>query len=121
MKTQLNEIKRMQQLAGILKENNDNIPEDIKDYLQGMLSRWSDGNEGEYPAGKKMRFSYEEIEHGDDDLYGEEEVAEFFKARNFLKDNGPITINNRIDYTYSTDGTDIHMDWIEPDWNALNN
>ena len=51
----LNEqFRRMQKLAGIITEEQNNIPEDIEEYLQMMISDFSDGNDNEYPAGKKM-------------------------------------------------------------------
>ena len=119
MKKQLNEIKRMQQLAGLLKENTF-TPENIKQYLLGMVEEFSAGNDNEYPVGKKMEFKYESIEKEDIDNYGEEEVNTFKKAKEFLVKNGPVTINNRIDYTFSTKGKDIVMNWVEPNWDQLN-
>jgi hypothetical protein len=116
---QLNEFKRMQQLAGLLKENTF-TPENIKQYLLGMVEEFSAGNDNEYPVGKKMEFKYESIEKEDIDNYGEEEVNTFKKAKEFLVKNGPVTINNRIDYTFSTKGKDIVMNWVEPNWDQLN-
>lgn len=111
---------RMQKLAGIITEGQNNIPEDIEEYLQMMISDFSDGNDNEYPAGEKMEFSHTEIEHGDVDNYGEEGVAAFFKTRDFLKNNGPVSISDgepNVDYTFSTQGKNINMNWIEPDYN----
>jgi hypothetical protein len=119
MKQPLNEFKRMQQLAGLLKENTF-TPENIKQYLLGMVEEFSAGNDNEYPVGKKMEFKYESIEKEDIDNYGEEEVNTFKKAKEFLVKNGPVTINNRIDYTFSTKGKDIVMNWVEPNWDQLN-
>ena len=100
-------------------ENQNNIPEDIEEYLQMMISDFSEGNDNIYPAGKKMKFSHEEMEHGDADNYGEEGAAAFFKTRDFLKNNGPVSISDgepNVDYTFSTQGKNINMNWIEPDY-----
>jgi hypothetical protein len=113
------EFRRMQKLAGIITENQNNIPEDIEEYLQMMISDFSDGNDNEYPAGKKMKFSHTEMENGDEDNYGEEGAAAFFKTREFLKNNGPVSISDgepNVDYTFSTQGKNINMNWIEPDY-----
>ncbi len=115
----ITEAQRMQKLAGIVNEANNNIPQDITNYLSDMIEDFSTGNDNEYPVGKKMRFSYEEIEKGDRDIYDDEDVDMFYKTREFLKNNGPATINDKINYTYSTDGEDIHVDWVEPDWSKL--
>jgi hypothetical protein len=85
-----------------------------------MVEEFSAGNDNEYPVGKKMEFKYESIEKEDIDNYGEEEVNTFKKAKEFLVKNGPVTINNRIDYTFSTKGKDIVMNWVEPNWDQLN-
>jgi hypothetical protein len=112
------EFKRMQKLAGILNENT--APsEDIKEYLLGMVQDFNDGNDNEYPEGKKMEFRYEGITFGDYDLE-EEDREEFKNVKSYLEQNGPITLNDRIDYTFSTDGEDIIMNWVEPNWDELN-
>jgi len=114
------EFKRMQTLAGILTENkNITPPEDVKEYLSGMIQDFNDGNDNEYPEGKEMEFRYDGITFNDYDLE-EEDIEEFKSVRSYLEKNGPVTINNRIDYKYSTDGEDIIMNWTEPNWDELN-
>jgi hypothetical protein len=112
------EFKRMQTLAGILTENT-TPPEDVKEYLSGMIQDFNDGNDNEYPEGEKMEFRYEGITFSDYDLE-EEDREEFKSVRSYLEKNGPVTINNRIDYKYSTDGEVIIMNWTEPNWDELN-
>jgi hypothetical protein len=120
----INEAKRFQELAGI-SEVKIQSKEDIlkqmgtKKYLLNMIQDFNDGNDNEYPVGEEMEFEYNGIEREDVDNYGEEEVNAFKEAREFLKKNGPITINDRIDYTYSTDGNNIKMEWVEPDWDNM--
>jgi hypothetical protein len=102
------EFKRMQKLAGIIIENKRSVPEDIKEYLLGMIDEWGVNNDNDEP-GTAMEFKYEgeDFEDEDDDY--------FFTVRDYLKKNSPITLNDGIsDLTYSTDGEDIIMNWIEP-------
>ena len=125
MKKQINEIKRMQLLAGLITEseyskslNETEAPSDIKNFLLGMMDSFSEGNDNEYPAGKHMEFKYEE-EYGDEDLYGEKTAKLFNKAKLFLSKSGPVTIQDTfagqpLDLTFSVDGGDIKMEWIEP-------
>ena len=120
----IKEAKRFQELAGInevkIQTKEDILKQmGIKKYLLNMIQDFSNGNDNEYPVGEEMYFEYEGIEKEDIDNYGEEEVNAFKEAREFLEKNGPITINNRIDYTYSTDGNNIKMEWVEPDWDNM--
>ena len=120
----IKEAKRFQELAGInevkIQTKEDILKQmGIKKYLLNMIQDFSNGNDNEYPVGEEMYFEYEGIEKEDIDNYGEEEVNAFKEAREFLKKNGPITINNIIDYTYSTDGNNIKMEWVEPDWDNM--
>jgi hypothetical protein len=97
-------------------------PLDIKDFLLGMMDSFADGNDNDYPAGEHMEFKYEE-EMGDEDLYDEKTAMLFNKAKMFLSKNGPVTLQDTfagqpLDLTFSTDGEDIKMEWIEP---AINN
>ena len=127
MKQQINEIKRMQLLAGVITEseyresvNEAEAPLDIKDFLLGMMDSFANGNDNEYPAGKHMEFKYEE-EYGDEDLYGKKITELFNKTKSFLSKNGPVTLqynfaDQPLDLTFSTDGEDIKMEWIEPAW-----
>ena len=66
----------------LLKEN---ITPPIEDYLLGMFEEFSIGNENEYPAGTKMETSYQEIEKGNEDLYGEEKAQLFYDTVKALK------------------------------------
>jgi hypothetical protein len=120
-----NEFKRMQKLAGIITENQyresineEEISSDLKSFLLGMMDTFSEGNDNDYPAGEHMEFKYEE-EMGDEDLYDEKTAMLFNKAKMFLSKNGPITLQDKyagvpLDLTFSTDGEDIKMEWIEP-------
>jgi hypothetical protein len=119
-KTVLNEeFKRMQKLAGIINENV-TPPENIKKYLLDMTVAFGEGNDNEYPEGKEMEFKYEGIDKEDIDMYDEEDIDNFIEARDFLEKNGPIEINDIIDWNYSTNGKDIIMNWIEPNWDEIN-
>jgi hypothetical protein len=86
-------------------------PDDIKEYLLDMVDEFASGNDNDYLPGTAMEFRHEGIDFEDeDDDY-------FFTVRDYLKGKGSITLNDGIgDLTYSTDGEDIIMNWIEPDW-----
>jgi hypothetical protein len=97
----INEAKRFQELAGIsevkIQSKEDTLKQmGTKKYLLNMIQDFNDGNDNEYPVGEEMEFEYNGIEREDVDNYGEEEVNAFKEAREFLKKNGPITINDRI-------------------------
>ena len=105
------EFKRMQKLAGVLNENT-TLPEDIKKYLLGMPDEFGvNYGDDEFEPGTAMEFRYE-----GEDFEDEDEDDDFFTVRDYLKKKGPITLNyETTDLTYSTDGEDIIMNWIEPD------
>jgi hypothetical protein len=114
------EFKRMQELAGILNENK-TLPIHIKVYLLDMIEAFNAGNDNEYPVGKEMEMRYEASDYEDEDLMGEEVVAEFLRVKDYLNQNGPITISKSgVDWKYSVNGGDIVMNWIEPNWDELN-
>ena len=95
----------------------------MEDYLLGMFEEFVMGNDNEYPIGTEMETRYEEIEKGDDDLYGEEEAKLFYDTRDFLNTQGPTTLMRKqgkgIELIFSIDGDDIVLNWIEPDWDNL--
>lgn len=95
----------------------------MEDYLLGMFEEFVMGNDNEYPIGTEMETRYEEIEKGDDDLYGEEKAKLFYDTRDFLNTQGPITLMRKqgksIELIFSVDGDDIVLNWIEPDWDNL--
>ena len=95
----------------------------MEDYLLGMFEEFVMGNDNEYPIGTEMETRYEEIEKGDDDLYGEEKAKLFYDTRDFLNTQGPTTLMRKqgkgIELIFSIDGDDIVLNWIEPDWDNL--
>jgi hypothetical protein len=98
------------------------IPKDVKNYLSDMIKEFCVNNDNEYPEGTKVSFAHEEIEKGDRDNYDDEDVDTFYKTRDYLKKHQPITINDtKIDYTFSTDGEDVYIEWIEPNWDDFRN
>ena len=107
----------------LLKEETGGITPPIEDYLLGMFEEFAMGNDNEYPAGTEMETRYEEIEKGDSDLYGDDEAALFYKTHDFLNTQGPITLMRKqgkpVELTYSVEGEDIILNWIEPDWDNL--
>lgn len=127
MKTQLiQEAKRLQKLAGILTEDissryiedkdSNNIPKNIKDYLYSMADSFAEGNDNEYPVGKKMEFRYEYIEWGPEN----EDDPKFMSALEYLKEQGPVKLKDRylgiVYYTFLVDDNDIVCKWVEPKW-----
>lgn len=103
-----------------IKVGNPNLSDDMKEYLLKMIHWFNDGNDNEYPVGKEMEYRIEEINFDDHEFWGPEIKEKFMITRDFLERNGPVTLNDRIDYTYSADGEDIVMNWVEPDWDELN-
>jgi hypothetical protein len=59
MKQQINEIKRMQQLAGLIKENQNTLEQDILDFW-GTLQDDAAQSEGEYEAEWDTQFFIEQ-------------------------------------------------------------
>jgi hypothetical protein len=94
-------------------------PEEIKSYLLELIQIYGNGNNNEYNEGQKMEVGFEGIAYDDWDMEPEQR-EEFKRARNYLKKNGPTTVKYKINYTFSTDGEDITMNWIEPNWEELN-
>jgi hypothetical protein len=103
-----------------IRVGNPNLSDDMKEYLSTMIEVFGDGNDNEYPVGQKMEFRYEGIDKADNDYYNGDQIEEFKNTRDFLEQKGPITFNHdKIDFTFSSDGEDIIMNWIEPDWEKL--
>jgi hypothetical protein len=99
---------------------NVNLNEKVINYFEEMIEDFSCGNDNEYNEGTLMSFLYEEIEKGDDDLYDEEDVKNFFEVREFIKNNGDKVkyigeFNDKpLEYTFKVIGNDIECSWLEP-------
>jgi len=90
----------------------------IMSYLETMVEDFSIGNDNEYEVGTLMEFEYEEIEKGDVDLYGEEEVDLFYKVREYIMEKECVKYKIRdIEYTFEVKENNILCRWIEPQWN----
>jgi hypothetical protein len=92
------------------------------EYFEMMIDDFCCGNDNEYPGGILVSFLYEECEKGDDDLYDEEDVKNFFDVREFIKNEGGEVkymgeFNDEpLEYTFKVIGDDIECSWIEPKW-----
>jgi hypothetical protein len=101
---------------------NVNLNEKVINYFEKMIYDFCCGNDNEYNEGTLMSFLYEEIEKGDDDLYDEEDVKNFFEVREFIKNNGDKVkyigeFNDKpLEYTFKVIGNDIECSWLEPKW-----
>ena len=99
MKTQLNEIKRMQQLAGLIKENqinenNEIIDNYLDDLMQGNMDE--DAEEGE-----EINGVLERNEFGDEEEY--EDASQFIPTYNFIKSQGgKYTLEGNPNITFKT-------------------
>ena len=99
---------------------NVNLNEKVINYFEKMIYDFCCGNDNEYNEGTLMSFLYEEIEKGDDDLYDEEDVKNFFEVREFIKNNGDKVkyigeFNDKpLEYTFKVIGNDIECSWLEP-------
>jgi hypothetical protein len=111
-----NKLTNQSKLTEMPKIANPTLPpDDIQEYLLGMIDDFGAGNDNEYEPGTEMEFRLEGIDFEDeDDDY-------FFTVRDYLKKKSPIILNDKTgDLTFSTDGEDIIMNWVEPDWEQLN-
>jgi DNA-dependent RNA polymerase auxiliary subunit epsilon len=99
---------------------NEKLNEKVINYFEMMIDEFCCGNDNEYKVGSKVSFLFEECEKGDDDLYDEEDVKDFFEVREFIKnENGEIKyigeFNDKdLEYTFKVIGSDIECSWIEP-------
>ena len=84
----------------------------IKDYLVSMVNEFNDGNSNYYGKGNKVSFKFEEIEKGEVDIYGEEEVNRFYEVREYLKEEVKMVIGD-IEYSFKREGNDIICSFIE--------
>ena len=88
----------------------------IKNYLESMIIRFCEGNDNEYKKGKLIKFKYEEIEKGDVDNYGEEEVNMFYEVRNYINEVKEVNYlfgDNKIEYKFIVKKKDIVCSFIE--------
>jgi hypothetical protein len=85
-----------------------------------MIYDFCCGNDNEYNEGTLMSFLYEEIEKGDDDLYDEEDVENFFEVREFIENEGGEVkyvgkFNDKdLEYVFKVIEGDIECSWVEP-------
>jgi DNA-dependent RNA polymerase auxiliary subunit epsilon len=99
---------------------NEKLNEKVINYFEMMIDEFCCGNDNEYKVGSKVSFLFEECEKGDDDLYDEEDVKDFFEVREFIKnENGEIKyigeFNDKdLEYTFKVIGSDIECSWVEP-------
>jgi hypothetical protein len=98
------------------------LNEKVINYFEMMIDEFCCGNDNEYKVGSKVSFLFEECEKGDDDLYDEEDVKDFFEVREFIKNEG-----NEVKYIGKFNGKDLEYNfklvnkkkdikcsWIEP-------
>ena len=101
---------------------NVNLNEKVINYFEEMIDNFCCGNDNEYKVGSKVSFLFEEDEKGDDDLYDEEDVKNFFEIREFIKSEGGEVkyigeFNDKpLEYTFKVIGNDIECSWLEPKW-----
>jgi hypothetical protein len=101
---------------------NVNLNEKVINYFEEMIYDFCSGNDNEYGEGTLMSFLFEEDEKGDDDLYDEEDVKNFYEVREFIKNNGDKVkyigeFNDKpLEYTFKVIGNDIECSWLEPKW-----
>ena len=99
---------------------NEKLNEKVINYFEIMIDEFCCGNDNEYKVGSKVSFLFEECEKGDDDLYDEEDVKDFFEVREFIKNEGGEIkyigeFNDKnLEYTFKVIGSDIECSWIEP-------
>ncbi len=100
MKQNINEVKRMQQLAGLLKEsqlNENKIPQELEEFLSDMvnMSIPEDAEEGDNVNGV-----WDAEEYANEEAYGEA-ADDFKKAYDYIKSqDGQITIPGEPEVTY---------------------
>jgi hypothetical protein len=101
---------------------NEKLNEKVINYFEEMIYDFCCGNDNEYNEGTLMSFLFEECEKGDDDLYDEEDVKNFFEVREFIKNEGGEVkyigeFNDKdLEYTFKVIGSDIECSWVEPRW-----
>ena len=101
----------------MLKENEEQIPEDIKIYLLSMIDDFSDGNDNYYSIGQELESRFEKSNQGNEDWAGEEGVLMFNKALEYVKSHPNLTIydgginDETFKYKTSEDGNDIIATW----------
>jgi hypothetical protein len=101
---------------------NEKLNEKVINYFEEMIDDFCCGNDNEYKVGSKVSFLFEEDEKGNDDLYDEEDVKNFFEVREFIKNEGGEIkyIGNfddeDLEYIFKVVGSDIECSWIEPKW-----
>ena len=99
---------------------NEKLNEKVINYFEMMIDEFCCGNDNEYKVGSKVSFLFEECEKGDDDLYDEEDVKDFFEVREFIKNEGGEIkyigeFNDKdLEYTFKVIGSDIECSWVEP-------
>jgi hypothetical protein len=99
---------------------NEKLNEKVINYFEEMIYDFCCGNENEYKVGSKVSFLYEECEKGDDDLYDEEDVKNFFEVKEFIKNEGDEVkyvgdFNDKpLEYNFKVIGSDIECSFIEP-------
>jgi len=99
---------------------NEKLNEKVINYFEEMIYDFCCGNDNEYNEGTLMSFLYEGDEKGDDDLYDEEDIKNFFEVREFIKNEGDEIKYIRnfddkdLEYIFKVVGSDIECSWIEP-------
>jgi uncharacterized protein YciU (UPF0263 family) len=121
MKQQINEFKRMQQLAGLITESqlNENVSEDVKKYLNTAFEVYLEGGDTfEEKPGETHVFTMEGDEYGDPEYYDD---ADTFKEAVEQLNDSPIILNYNKNYvgdygkvTAKSDGQDITISFIVP-------
>jgi len=104
MKKQINEIKRMQLLAGVITEseyrksmNEAETPSDIEEFLDGMIN---DSIPEDSEEGEEVKGVWEADEYADEESYGEA-AQEFKNTHKYIMDHGgKITVEGNPDVTY---------------------
>ena len=131
---QLNEVARIQQLAGIteIKVNNPNgikitsdygidyiFSTDDKDIQKMLIYLWesfAEGNDNDYNAGEEMS---ETMEY---ELYNPEQALKLKEILpiKFIVDNGDVKVNIIAsvgdEHMWDDEYVYINLSWIEPDW-----
>jgi hypothetical protein len=99
---------------------NEKLNKKVINYFEEMIYDFCCGNENEYKVGSKVSFLYEECEKGDDDLYDEEDIKNFFEVKEFIKNEGDEIkyvgeFNDKpLEYNFKVIGGDIECSFIEP-------
>ena len=104
MKKQINEIKRMQLIAGLITEseyrqslNEAETPSDIEEFLDGMIN---DSIPEDSEEGEEVKGVWEADEYADEESYGEA-AQEFKNTHKYIMDHGgKITVEGNPDVTY---------------------